>query len=241
MNTTRRRYRAHPGRRSERGQALVLALAAIAMGALLVTPFLTHVSVSVLATRHAEEAIDDEYAVDAGIEWGLWRLKNDPLLTSSATYVSAPLLPAPGSIDGAAFPTVEIRRVAGANATQTIAPAWVGGGGTQCYAFTSAEDGPAYAIIETGAATLQADIRSTCDGTGLPTLAGPSPYYLSEPGASAGSYYLVLVASPPTIGTVTITFSAASYDIRSQRDGRTATARATASASAVEVISWQLN
>jgi hypothetical protein len=95
--------------------------------------------------------------------------------------------------------------------------------------------------METSAATVQADIRSSCDGAGLPTLAGPSPYFVSEPGASAGSYYLVLTANPPTTGTVTITFPAASYDLRSQRDGRTATARATASASAVEVISWQLN
>lgn len=226
---------------SEAGQALVLALAAIALGALLVTPFLTHVSVSVLATRHAGEAIDDEYAVDAGLEWGLWRLRSDPLLTASTSYVSAPLLPAPAAVNGAAFPTVDLRRVPGANATQTIAPAWQGGAGLQCYAFTSAEGGPAYAIVETAAATVQADIRSACSGVGLPTLGGPSPYLLSEPGASAGSYYLVLLVAPPTIGTVTITFPAASYDVRSQRDGRTATARATASESAVEVISWQLN
>jgi hypothetical protein len=40
---------------------------------------------------------------------------------------------------------------------------------------------------------------------------------------------------------VSITFPAASYDLRSYRDDSIATVRATASESAVEVISWQLD
>lgn len=229
-----------PDLRSESGQALVLALAALAVGALLVTPFLTHASVNVLASRRADEAMNDAYAADAGIEWGLWRLKNDPLLTASTSYVEAPLQPTPVAINGAAFPTTQVRRVPGANATQAIVPAWQGGGGFQCYPFTSAEDGAVSIIVQTGATNVRADLRTSCSGGGLPVLSGSSPYVLQY-ARSAGSYQLVLQATPPSSGSVSITFPAASYDLRSDRDGSIATVRATAADGAVEVISWQLD
>ena len=136
--------------RREEGQALPLALIALAVGTVLVTPFLTNVSVNVIAGRQADETISDRYSVDAGIEWGLWRLKNDPALTSSATYTETPLQPTPAAINGDSFPTTEVRFV-----------------------------------------------------------------------SSAGSTY--------------------SYDLRSQRDGRMITARVTASASGVTVVSWQVD
>ena len=132
----------------EEGQALPLALIALALGVVLVTPFLTSVSVNVIASRHAEEAIADRYSADAGMEWGLWRLKNDPTLTTSTTYTEAPLQPTPAAVNGDSFPTTEIRFVSSAGASVT-------------------------------------------------------------------------------------------YDLRSQRDGRTITARVTASASGVSVVSWQ--
>jgi hypothetical protein len=229
-----------PDLRSESGQALVLALAALAVGALLVTPFLTHASVNVLASRRADEAMNDAYAADAGIEWGLWRLKNDPLLTASTSYVEAPLQPTPVAINGAAFPTTQVRRVPGANATQAIVPAWQGGGGFQCYPFTSAEDGAVSIILQTSASGVQADVRASCSGAALPALPGSSPYLLQYP-RTAGSYQLVLQTATPATGSVSITFPAASYDLRSDRDGSIATVRATASDSAVEVISWQLD
>jgi hypothetical protein len=46
---------------------------------------------------------------------------------------------------------------------------------------------------------------------------------------------------PASPGTLTINYPIASYDLRSQRDGRTITVRATASANAVTIISWQLD
>ena len=134
----------------EDGQALPLALIALAIGAVLVTPFLTIVSVNVIASRQTEEAIADRYSADAGMEWGLWRLKNDPALTTSTAYTETPLQPTPVAINGDSFPTTEIRFVSSAGASVT-------------------------------------------------------------------------------------------YDLRSQRDGRIITARVTASASGVTIVSWQID
>lgn len=137
-------------RAGEQGQALPLALVALAVGAILVAPFLTNVSVNVIASRRTEEAIADCYSTDAGVEWGLWMLKNDPSLTTSATYTETPLQPTPAAINGDSFPTTEIR-------------------------------------------------------------------YVSSGGGSNN------------------------YDLRSQRDGQTVTARVAASASGVTVVSWQVD
>ncbi len=135
----------------EEGQALPLALIAFAIGAVLITPFLTNVSVNVIASRKTEEMIADRYSTDAGMEWGLWRLRNDPALTTSPTYTETPLQPTPAAIiNGQSFPTTEIRFV-----------------------------------------------------------------------SSAGD--------------------AASYDLRSQRDGRMITARVVASPSGVSIVSWQID
>ena len=103
--------------RREEGQALPLALIALAVGVVLVTPFLTTVSVNVIASRHAEEAIANRYSTDAGMEWGLWRLKNDPTLTTSTTYTETPLQPTPAAVNGDSFPTTEIRFVSSAGAS----------------------------------------------------------------------------------------------------------------------------
>ena len=73
------------------GQALPLALVALAVGTLLVSPFLADVSVNLLAGRRTDENIVRYYSAEAGIEWGLWRLKNNPLLTTEETYTGTPL------------------------------------------------------------------------------------------------------------------------------------------------------
>ncbi len=105
----------------QEGQALPLALIALAIGVVLVTPFLTIVSVNVIASRQTEEAIADRYSADAGMEWGLWRLKNDPALTTSTTYTETPLQPTPAAINGDSFPTTEVRFVSGGGASSTYA------------------------------------------------------------------------------------------------------------------------
>ena len=225
----------------ESGQALPLALIALAIGAVLVTPFLTDASVNSLASRQTDEAIADYYSADAGIEWGLWRLKNDPMLTATTTYTEAPLQPTPTSINGATFPTMEIRFVPGADASETITPAWQSGVGEKCYPMTSTDSGSIFIKVETDANTVRADLRSSCTGGGLPQLSGTSPYIIEFADRPAGSYQVVVEASPPSSGTLAINHPVAGYDLRSQRDGRTITARATASASGVTIVSWQID
>lgn len=235
---TRTRLR---GRVDDTGQALPLALVALAVGTLLITPFLTNVGVNLLSSRQTDEAIADYYSTDAGIEWGLWRLKNTPTLTTAATYTEAPLQPTPASINNSSFPTTEIRFVAGAGASETSTPTWLSGSGPQCYPLTSTDSGAVFVVIETAAATVRADLRSSCSGTGLPDLSGPSPYTLQFASQPAATYQVVVETVPPDSGTVTVNYPIASYDLRSQRDGRTITVRATASGNAVTVISWQLD
>jgi len=106
-------------RAGEQGQALPLALVAFAVGVVVVTPFLTNVSVNVIASRQTEEVIADRYSADAGIEWGLWMLKNEPALTTSTIYIEPPLQPTPAAINGDNFPTTEIRYVSSAGASVT--------------------------------------------------------------------------------------------------------------------------
>lgn len=228
----------------DRGQALPLALVALAVGAVLVTPFLTNVSVNLLASRKTDEAIADYYAADAGIEWGLWRLKNDPTLTTSPTYTQTPLQPTPATINSDSFPTTEIRLVSGAGASETMTPTWQSGGGAKCYPLTFTASGSIFAVITTDASTVRADLLSasaSCTNPGGPPLSGASPYTVQFTGQLAGSYQVVVQTSPPSSGTLTINYPIASYDLRSQRDGRTITARATASTNAVTIISWQLD
>lgn len=223
------------------GQALPLALVALAVGAVLVSPFLTNVSVNLLASRKTDEAILDYYSADAGMEWGLWRLKSDPTLTTSTAYSEAPLQPTPASINADTFPTTEIRFVSGAGASETLTPAWQSGDGHKCYPLTSTDSGFVFVVIETAAATVRADLRSSCTGDDLPDLSGPSPYSLQFAGQPAATHQVVIQTVPPDTGTLTINYPIASYDLRSQRDGRTITGRVTASANAATIVSWQLD
>jgi hypothetical protein len=227
------------------GQALPLALIALAIGAVLVTPFLTHVSVNLLASRRAEESIADYYSADAGIEWGLWRLKNDPTLTTNTSYDEAPLQPTPVSVNGASFPTTEIRFVSGVGASETITPTWQSGDGEKCYPFTTTDAGLIFAVVETTDAdsvwvTLLSESASCVKPGGLEPLSGTSPYTVQFGSEPAGSYQILVETDPASSGTLTIIYPIASYDLRSERDGRTITTRATASTNAVTIISWQL-
>jgi len=60
---------------SQRGQALILVLIALALGSLLITPTLRYVNTGLLETRISKEALLKQYAADAAAEYGLWQLK----------------------------------------------------------------------------------------------------------------------------------------------------------------------
>jgi len=117
-------------RNSERGQALPLALLVLAAGVLMISPFLGHVSSTMIGSRTYGEVIIEKYSCDAGVEWGLWRLKENPVLTTNTNYHTASLQPLPSEIYGSSFPITEIRYVESAGGgTATITPAWQDGKG----------------------------------------------------------------------------------------------------------------
>jgi hypothetical protein len=226
-----------------RGQVLPLAMAALALGAVLVSPFLVDASVNLLASRRVDSAIKDYYSADAGVEWALWRLRGNSALTENTFWDEAPLQPTPPAINGAPFPTTEIRRVSG-GMSETITPDWQSGAGPKCYAFASSEAGQIFAVVNAEATSVWMALLAGSDDCqrppGLPSMGGGSPYRLQFSNVPAGSYKLLVETASPTTGDVTINYPVAAYDIQSQRNDRTITSRVTAGPDGVRIISWQL-
>ena len=71
----------------EKGQVLALALIALGVGALLLTPFLNSLSTNVLASRKYKASIVEQYAADAGIEDAIWNVTYGDF---GSTVLSAP-------------------------------------------------------------------------------------------------------------------------------------------------------
>jgi len=69
--------------RDESGQAVVIALVALALGILLVSGFLYYVSTSQRASRGAREQTVDRYSADSGVEHAIWRLTHEPGFTQT--------------------------------------------------------------------------------------------------------------------------------------------------------------
>ena len=61
---------------SQKGQALPLALLALAIGMLTIAPFLGHASSSLIGSRIYEQAISEQYSADAGVEYAIWHLQS---------------------------------------------------------------------------------------------------------------------------------------------------------------------
>ncbi len=228
------------------GQVLPLTLVALALGAVLVSPFLLDASVNLLASRDVDSAIKDYYSADAGVEWALWCLKNDPTLTTDTSYTDVPLEPTPAAINGSDFPTTKIRYVPAAGMSETITYSH-SGGGAKCYAFDSSEDGDIFAVVDIVNPgnvwiTILTGSEACVRPGGLDPMGGTPPYNLQFSDRAAGSYKLLVQTAPPRAGDITINYPVASYDIRSEieMNGRTITSRATASENAVRIISWQL-
>ena len=59
---------------NEKGQTLPLVLLAMAIGSLLVTPFLGHAGSNLIGSRTYRQAIMEQYSGDAGIDHGIWNL-----------------------------------------------------------------------------------------------------------------------------------------------------------------------
>lgn len=61
----------------ESGRIIVWTIVALALGALLIPPFMTRISAGFLATRAVEEGLKEQYAADAGVEYALYKIAND--------------------------------------------------------------------------------------------------------------------------------------------------------------------
>jgi hypothetical protein len=59
---------------SERGQSLPIAMLALAVGSLVVVPFLSHAGSSLISARMHGEVIAEQSASDAGVEHAIWSL-----------------------------------------------------------------------------------------------------------------------------------------------------------------------
>lgn len=65
-------------RNQESGQAIVMALLALAVAVLLIAVFLYFASASQMATQAAGEQTIERYSADAAVEHAIWRLQNEP-------------------------------------------------------------------------------------------------------------------------------------------------------------------
>ncbi len=63
----------------ERGQALIIAMLALAIGALVVVPFLSHAGTSLISSRVYGQTIAEKSASDAGVEHAIWSLTRGTL------------------------------------------------------------------------------------------------------------------------------------------------------------------
>ena len=234
---------------SEKGQALPLALIAMVAGALVIAPFLGHASSSLIGSRIYGQAIVEQCSCDAGIEWVLWRLKENPVLTTNTTYHTSSLEPIPSEINSSSFPTTELRFVEDAGATETITPEWQDGEGEHTYDFNTTDKGSIVVVIDNITASKPVIVElSHVSGQPDYSFQGDGPYIAEFEIDSSGSY-TILVTLPKTNKygplvpgsiTIAITYPIASYDIRAQKGDCTITVRATASYLETRVISWQI-
>ena len=70
----------------ERGQALILVLILLVVGALVTVPVLQLVSANLTARMMYGEFIKEDYAADAATYYALWKLKYDTVFTASLTF-----------------------------------------------------------------------------------------------------------------------------------------------------------
>ena len=82
----------------EFGRSLPAALITLAVGSILLTPFLSFVSTRSLGTRDVEETFNEQYAADAGIEFGIWSILNSSTFRTQVD--NFPGVPQPVSFPG---------------------------------------------------------------------------------------------------------------------------------------------
>jgi len=225
---------------SEKGQTFPLALIALAVGSLVISPFLGHASSVLTGSRIYGQAMTEQYSCDAGIEWALWRLMEEPLLTTSPDYDSTPLEPIPSEINGSSFPTTEIKFVIDSEVSKTKTLEWISDPG---WKYVYWLEMPGSGTITLAFETQASHVKVWLDQTQVYNKHGP-PYEELVLLVDPDDYDFIQVQTPSdgVLVTMTITtvYPAAIYDIRAQKDDTSITARAEASYLGVGVISWQV-
>ncbi len=91
----------NPRASGQEGRVLVLALMVLAVSSLLIPPFLSHLTVNLRATRGIEEAMKEQYASDAGVEYAIGQLLHNPSFYSSMiTTGVTTVITVPTSVNG---------------------------------------------------------------------------------------------------------------------------------------------
>ena len=98
----------------ERGQALILVLILLAVGAMVTVPVLQLVDTNLRARMDFEEFIKEDYAAEAATEYALWKLRWDPTFAASLVF-GVPSGPLYVSING-----VTASSTVTAEATETL-------------------------------------------------------------------------------------------------------------------------
>ena len=209
-------------RNSEKGQVLPVALLALAAGVLIIIPFLGHASSSLVSSRIYGQAITEQYSCDAGVEWALWRLKENPTLTTDTTYHSTSLEPIPSEVNGSSFPTTLIRFVEAGVTTETITPEWQDGEGWHDYPINPTATGTATVVIDNITASQVVLVRMKERPEATQNFWGDGPYIAVFDLDQAGPR-IVQVKLPPETkygplepGPITITIT---YPVAGDGDG----------------------
>jgi len=167
-------------RNSERGQALPLALLVLAAGTLIIAPFLSHASSNLIGSRIYGQVITEQYSCDAGVEWGLWRLKGNPVLTTNTNYHTTSLQPFPSEINGSSFPSTEIRFVeSDRGSIGTITPQWQDGEGWHDYPISQVTPGTLTVVINNITASKDVQVRLKNNPAPTQHFQGNGPYIAS--------------------------------------------------------------
>lgn len=232
-------------RHGDDGQALPIAVACLAVGAILIVPLLSGAGTDSRYTAQVGAMTKERYSLDAAIEWSGWRLISDPRLSTDPAYDAAPLQLLPPAVNGSPFPTDEIRYLPAAGAVETQTPAWQGGGGDKCYTFSAAEAGTLSVRVTVDSGGLWLALlpaAAVCTRPpGLQAQAGASPYGGDLTLPAAGTYQLLIGVDMATTGTLSMSVPAATYDVRATSGSRTSRARIVAGYSGIRISSWQLN
>lgn len=93
----------------QQGFILPLALMVLGVGVLMVTPFLSGMSTTLISTRHSQASTDEQYAADAAYQDALWNLTHGDLV-EALSRPCASIGYIPGETVNGIQPTVTVTR-----------------------------------------------------------------------------------------------------------------------------------